>query len=78
MTVREKTVVLADGYEKPITSMLEIRTSENRLTFSAWSGFGSLLTKELVTDNGQTIGERNRAALHTMLDEWLDNTWRDE
>jgi hypothetical protein len=78
MTVREKTVVLADGYEKPITSVLEIRTSEHRLTFSAWSGFGSLLTKELVTDNGQTVGERNRAALHTMLDEWLDNTWREE
>ena len=78
MTVREKMVVLADGYEKPIISVLEIRTSEHRLTFSAWSGFGSLLTKELVTDNGQTIGERNRAALHKMLDEWLDNTWREE
>jgi hypothetical protein len=78
MTVKEKMVVLTDGYEKPIKSLVEVRTSEHRLTFSAWSGFGSLLTKELVTDNGQTIGERNRAALHTMLDEWLDNTWRDE
>jgi hypothetical protein len=78
MTVKEKMVVLTDGCEKPITSLLEVRTSEHRLTFSAWSGFGSLLTKELVTDNGQTVGERNRAALHTMLDEWLDDKWRDE
>ena len=78
MTIKEKAVVLADGYEKPISSVLEIRTSEHRLTFSAWSGFGSLFTKNLLTADGQTVGEHNRASLHKMLDEWLDNTWRDE
>jgi len=35
------------------------------------------LTNPRKTDNGQTVGERNRAALHRRLDAWLDGTWEE-
>jgi hypothetical protein len=52
-----------------------IKTSAERIEFSSDTGFGKLLTNPLKTDNGQTIGERNRAELHARLDAWLDGNF---
>jgi len=75
MSVKEKHVILSDGIANPI-GFIEVRTSKEWLVFSG-DDFGSVLTKNLITDTGETVGARNRAALHVMLDEWLDGTWMD-
>jgi len=69
-----KEVALIDGWSKPL-KFIGIKTSDERIEFSCDTGFGSIFTKELKTDNGQTVGERNRADLHARLDAWIDKTW---
>jgi len=70
-----KEEVLVDGFESRPIGAIGIKTSAERIEFSSDTGFGNLLTNPLKTDNGQTIGERNRAELHARLDAWLDNTF---
>ena len=65
---------LIDGYSSPL-AYINIKTSDERIEFSSDTGFGSLLVNSLVTVNGQTIGECNRALLHDKLDAWLNKTW---
>ena len=67
-----KEEALFDGWTK---SFVHIKTSDERIEFFCDTGFGSLFTKKLKTDNGQTVGERNRAELHARLDAWIDKTW---
>jgi len=77
----EKEEALVDGFRLSQGPMrtVGIKTSDQRIEFSTDSvGFGTLLTNPLKTDNGQTVGERNRAALHRRLDAWLDGTWRED
>jgi hypothetical protein len=64
---------LIDGGSSPL-AYIHVKTLDERIEFSCES-FGTLLTKPLITDNGQTVGERNRAWLHAKLDAWLDKTW---
>ena len=71
-----KEEALIDGYVSPLC-VVGIKTSDERIEFIAEKGFGTLLTNPRRTDNGQTIGERNRAALHRRLDAWLDGTWQE-
>jgi hypothetical protein len=73
---KEKSVAFVNGASKPIGSLI-IKTTDNYIAFSGQGDIKQFVASDLVTDNGQTIGERNRAALHTMLDEWLDATWMD-
>ena len=74
--VKEKRVTLIDGYTK-LDGMIGVKTSGESIGF--WSeNFGTLLTNSLVTADGRTIGESNRAELHAMLDAWLDKTWGDD
>ena len=54
-----------------------IKTSNQRIEFSASEGFGTWLTNPLKTVDGLTVGECNRASLHRRLDAWLDGTWRE-
>ena len=68
-----KEEVLVAGFESRPTGAIGIKTSAESIEFSSDTGFGNLLTNPLVTDNGQTVGERNRAWLHARLDAWLDN-----
>ena len=67
-----KEEVLVDGFSELIGA-ISIKTSEKKIEFASDTGFGDLFTNPLRTDNGQTVGERNRAALHARLDAWLDN-----
>ena len=67
---------LIDGYANPI-AYIHINISNERIQFLSVTGFGSLLTNPLLTDNGQTVGERNRSLLHDRLDAWLDKTWEE-
>ena len=60
------------------TAAIGVKTSKEKIEFSADTGFGNLLTNPLKTDNGQTVGERNRAWLHAQLDAWLDNTFEEQ
>jgi hypothetical protein len=69
----ELNLCLIDGYESPLY-VIGVKSDDEAIMFYCRGGSGSLLTKELVTDNGQTIGERNRAQLHSIFDEWLDKT----
>ena len=71
-----KEEALIDGFASPM-SMIGIKSSNESIQFIANKGFGVLLTNPRKTDNGQTIGERNRAALHRRLDAWLDGTWEE-
>jgi len=68
--------VLVDGFESRPIGAIGIKITEERIEFSS-DGFGRLLTNPLKTDNGQTIGERNRAYLHAKLDAWLDKTFEE-
>jgi hypothetical protein len=73
----EKEEALIDGFAMP-TCMIGIKLSNQRIEFIAENGFGNLLTNPLKTDNGLTVGERNRAGLHRRLDAWLDGIWRED
>ena len=73
---KEKSVVLISGVSKPMSS-IGVKTTDNYIAFSGQGDIQTILKKDLVTDDGRTIGERHRAELHTMLDEWLDGTWVD-
>jgi len=66
-----KEIVLTNGLNVP-SNYVFIKTSDNQIQFSTNTGFGTLFTDKLKTDNGQTVGERNRANLHAMLDAWID------
>jgi hypothetical protein len=72
--MKEETLI--DGFARPMT-MIGISSSNESIEFKTQTGFGKLLTDPRKTDNGQTIGERNRAALHRRLDAWLDGTWEE-
>ena len=74
--IKEKNVVLISGLSKPMSS-IGVNTSSEQIVFSGRGDIKEIITKELVTDDGRTIGERHRAELHSMLDDWLDGTWRD-
>jgi hypothetical protein len=67
---------LIDGYARQ-PAYIHIKTSNESIEFSSDTGFGALLTNSLLTDNGQTVGERNRTLLHERLDAWLDKTVED-
>ena len=71
-----KEEALIDGFVSPLI-FIDIKSSNERIEFIADKGFGTLLTNPRKTDNGQTVGERNRAALHRRLDAWLDGTWEE-
>jgi len=68
---------LVDGFESRAVGAIGVKITEERIEFSS-DGFGRLLTNPLKTDNGQTIGERNRAYLHAKLDAWLDKTFEEQ
>lgn len=43
------------------------------------SEFALLVNNQLMTTNGFTVGQRNRAFLHMLLDDWIDRaTERDD
>ena len=71
-----KEEALVDGFVSPLI-FIGIKSSNERVEFIADKGFGTLLTNPRKTVNGQTVGERNRAALHRRLDAWLDGTWQE-
>jgi hypothetical protein len=70
--------VLIDGFESKAIGAIGIKITKERIEFSSDTGFGRLLTNPLKTDNGQTIGERNRIYLHEKLDSWLDKTFEEK
>jgi hypothetical protein len=70
--------VLVDGFESRPIGDIGVNISEEKIEFSSSTGFGRLLTNPLVTDNGQTIGERNRIWLHAKLNAWLDRTLKEK
>ena len=71
---REKSVALVNGVSKPIGSLI-IKTTDNYIAFSGQGDIKQFFASDLVTDDGRTVGERQRADLHEMLDQWLDGTW---
>ena len=60
------------------TAAIGVKTSKEQIEFVCDTGFGNILTNPLKTDNGQTVGERNRAWLHAKLDEWLDGNFEEQ
>lgn len=67
--------VLVDGFESRPVGTITTKMTAEKIEFYSDHGFGRLLTNPLMTDNGQTIGERNRAELHARLDAWLDGNF---
>ena len=72
-----KEEALVDGFASPLR-YVGIKVNDQMIQFNADDGFGTLLTNPLKTDNGLTVGERNRVALHRRLDAWMDGTWRED
>lgn len=70
--------VLIEGFESRATGSIAIKMTAEKIEFSSKNGFGRLLTNPLLTKNGQTVGERNRAELHVRLDEWLDQNFEEK
>jgi len=66
------------AFESGALGIIGVKTALERIEFSSNKGFGRLLTNPRMTDNGQTIGERNRASLHEKLDAWLDGTFEEK
>jgi hypothetical protein len=64
-------IVLMD---KDPTHVIGVKIDGEAIMFFCNHGSGTLLTNELVTDDGRTVGERNRLLLLTVLNEWLDAT----
>jgi len=56
------------------THVIGVKSDGEAIMFFCNQGSGTLLTDQLVTDDGRTVGERNRALLLCMLDVWLDAT----
>ena len=73
--MKEETLI--DGFAIGPMHMIGIKSSDKSIQFKTETGFGKLLTNPIKTDNGLTVGERNRAALHRRLDAWLDGTWKE-
>ena len=69
--------VLVDGFESRPFGAIGIKIAKEKIEFFS-NGFGRLLTNPLVTDNRQTIGDRNRAYLHAKLDAWLNKTFEEK
>ena len=69
---------LLDGFAHPTAFAIGVKITEEKIEFSSDTGFGRLLTNPLRTDNGQTVGERNRHWLHAKLDAWLDRTFEEK
>lgn len=76
MVNKEKSVALVNGASKPIGSLI-IKTTDNYIAFSGQGDIQQFVASDLIADDGRTVGERQRAELHTMLDEWIDGTWVD-
>jgi len=70
--------VLIEGFESRATGSIAIRMTARYIEFSTDNGFGRLLTNPRLTNNGQTVGERNRAEIHKRLDEWLDGNFEEK
>lgn len=51
---------------------LTINVSGNVLSFEAGSLFKQVMQDQKITDNGKTVGERNREHLHNKLDTWIE------
>lgn len=73
---REKRVAFVSGLSQPVGSLI-IKTADNYIAFSGQGDIKQFVTNDLVTDDGRTVGERQRVELHEMLDQWLDGTWVD-
>jgi hypothetical protein len=70
--------VLTNGFGFLVsTAAIGVKTSNEQIEFVCDTGFGNILTNPLKTDNGQTVGERNRSYLHARLDAWLDKTFEE-
>ena len=67
--------VFIAGFESRPIGTIAVKMTAEKIEFYSDNGFGNLLTNPLMTDNGQTIGERNRAELHARLDEWLNGNF---
>ena len=53
-----------------------IRSNDEGLSFSAGGAVKSWLANDQLTDDGQTVGEMNRALLHERLDQWIEKACR--
>lgn len=51
-----------------------VKSDGEAIMFFCGQGSGTLLTDGEMTENGMTIGERNRMLLLSMLNVWLDAT----
>jgi hypothetical protein len=70
--------LMVEGFESRPTGSIGVKITKEKIKFSSSTGFGRLLTSQLITDNGQTAGERNRVCLHAKLDAWLDGTFEEK
>jgi len=54
---------------------IDIEATKAKLKFVGHGDHTFLVRNPDITDNGKTVGERNREEFHKRLDAWLDGTW---
>jgi hypothetical protein len=53
---------------------IDIEANRTKIEFVAHGDHTFLVKNPQTTDNGKTVGERNREEFHKRLDAWLDGT----
>lgn len=69
--MKKQTYTLISGYSRP-SSYAHIDMDPDEFVINRDSEFQGLMNDSLKTKNGFTVGQRNRAFLHALLDSWID------
>jgi hypothetical protein len=76
--MKERNYTLMSGFSRMFNSNAHVEMKRYLFTIERDDEFKKLMSNSLKTDNGFTIGQRNRAFLHAVLDAWIDDSELDE
>jgi hypothetical protein len=72
--MKKQQYTILPGFGGEFSSYAHIEMDRDEFKIMRDSEFGKLANNPLKTTNGFTVGQRNRAFLHTLLDAWIDNS----
>lgn len=78
MTQKKHQYTIMSGFGGGFSSYAHVEFDRDEFKVMRDSEFPKLMNNPLKTDNGFTVGQRNRAFLHALLDAWIDDTDVDE
>jgi hypothetical protein len=69
--MKKQGYTIISGFNRP-SSYAHIDSDRDEFSIKRDSEFSGLINDPLKTSNGFTVGQRNRAFLHVLLDTWID------